>query len=149
MKNLIEIINEKILINKDIQKQEIKVGTIDPAKKSYINRMMWVKSPSVDYQDEIKMKEYFKKGSKPQRLANSIKDINKLFRRWMVAIRMQWDECIQVFGEEIDKRQQDITLQNLHEYIFDQYKRYKNIKLSRDKYIHYFELYGLTYDENN
>lgn len=48
--------------------------------------------------DIAKMKGYMEKGSKPDRLKNSIKDNDKLIRRWLAAKILGWDEADHTFS---------------------------------------------------
>ena len=136
-------VDEKLVINKKSQvKTKVK---IDPAliKSNKINNLMWDKSPGAAYKHRVKMEGYMRKGSKPARLVNDIKDNNKLVNRWFCAVELEWDEAIQEFGKAIENRGL-ATLNELHGYILYQYSRNhkKNIK-------NYLDLYNIDYDETN
>ena len=50
------------------------------------------------------MRDYHTRHSKPERLVNSIKDNEKLVRRFAVAVNMKWDEAIDEFGKALADR---------------------------------------------
>lgn len=50
------------------------------------------------------MRDYHARYSKPERLVNSIKDNEKLVRRFAVAVNMKWDEAIDEFGKALVDR---------------------------------------------
>ena len=50
------------------------------------------------------MRDYHVRHSKPERLVNSIKDNEKLVRRFAVAVNMKWDEAIDEFGKALVDR---------------------------------------------
>ena len=50
------------------------------------------------------MRDYHIRHSKPERLVNSIKDNEKLVRRFAVAVNMKWDEAIDEFGKALVDR---------------------------------------------
>ena len=54
--------------------------------------------------DIAKMKGYMEKGSKPERLVNSIKDNDKLVRRWLAAKLLGWTEADGEFSYYIKYR---------------------------------------------
>lgn len=51
-----------------------------------------------------KMEYYHNKGSKPERLVSSIKDKDKLIKRWLAAMDIDWKEAADIFKDEIVKR---------------------------------------------
>ena len=112
MKHLNIFLTEKLTLNKTSQADATLLDLaqnkdfIDDLKSQNIKplRIPYPKSPSEGWRDEGKMQMYFKKGSKPKVLVNSIKDNNKLLRRFSIAVKMKWDECIEVFGEAIIDR---------------------------------------------
>ena len=50
------------------------------------------------------MKYYMDKGSKPERLVATIKNKEKLVKRWNAAMDLEWVDAANVFKEEIIKR---------------------------------------------
>lgn len=90
MKSLNIYINEKLVINKnsEIEKEQ--------PKSSFSSRKIWLPYP--DHRDDMKMREYRKKGSNPDRLVASIKDKDKLLRRLRWAKENGWTSCARVFG---------------------------------------------------
>lgn len=112
MKHINIFLTEKLTLNKTAQADATLLELaqdkdfIDNIKSQNIKplRIPYPKVPSEGWRDEGKMQVYFKKGSKPTVLANSIKDNNKLLRRFSIAVKMKWDECIEVFGEAIISR---------------------------------------------
>ena len=85
-------------------------------------------SPANQYTHVNKMESYMKKGSKPERLVNSIKNQEKLIKRWIAAMDIDWQEAAEVFKDEIIKRKY-YTEEELFAYILI----YK-VKADRDKY---------------
>lgn len=65
-----------------------------------------VKSPQIfpKPEDFRKMQEYKSKGSKPERLVATIKDGEKLKRRFAIAVEMNWREAISEFGNALVNR---------------------------------------------
>lgn len=109
MRNLSKYIIEKLQLNKSI--------TVESSIMELAQDEQWVKdncksgSISIPYvnagedrRDWDKMNEYKHKGSKPQRLVNSIKDRDKLLRRFRIACQMKWYECVEAFGDAIIER---------------------------------------------
>jgi len=111
MKHLNIFLTEKLTLNKTSQADATLLDLakdkkfIDDLKAKNINILsIPYPTPSEGWRDETKMQEYFKKGSKPTVLVNSIKDNKKLLRRFAIAVKMKWDECIEVFGDTIIER---------------------------------------------
>ena len=95
MKNLIKYISEKLVIDKEIKVEK-------PVEKDFSNvRDISFWPEGIDIQ---KMNDYHAKGSKPERLVNSIKDNEKLGRRFAVAVKMGWQEAIEKFGKALVDR---------------------------------------------
>lgn len=88
---------EKLHLDSDIEKQEAPKD--EPTKRL---REMWDATP--ERQDVEKMDYYHNKGSKPERLVATIKDRNKLLRRFGQAVRMKWTAAVKVFGQAIVDR---------------------------------------------
>lgn len=86
---------EKLHLDKDIEVQE------KPNDSSANVRAPWIGVMQKDYD---KMNEYHRKGSKPQVLVNTIKDSEKLKRRFAVAVSMKWQEAIEKFGDALVNR---------------------------------------------
>lgn len=57
-----------------------------------------------DSSDIKKMKEYYNKASNPERLAASIKDKDKLIRRYGAAVLLGWKEAQSAFARELENR---------------------------------------------
>lgn len=93
MKKISLYISEKLCINKDV----------DPTKAVDLSK---VRAPYIypDHTDIMKMKDYKAKGSKPERLIATIKDNNKLARRFATAVNMGWDDAIIKFGDALVAR---------------------------------------------
>lgn len=149
MKNLKDILVEKLNI-KDINLSKspklIPYEDYNSSIKQFFYELKFSKTPTIEYQDKQKMEQYRKKGSNPNRLVNSIKDNNKLVRRWLAAVFMEWDDAIKVFGNEIDKRlsENGITLNFLHSYIVWCHKKYANYKQYYVAYNNYLNLYNIN-----
>ena len=92
MKKISLYINEKLHIAKEVKTiktdlSNVKAPFIYPDSKAF----------------EI-MRDYHTRHSKPERLVNSIKDNEKLVRRFAVAVNMKWDEAIDEFGKALVDR---------------------------------------------
>jgi len=92
MKNISLYITEKLHIDKEVK-----------ATKPDLSN---VRAPFIgpERKDFEKMRDYHAKGSKPERLVNSIKDNEKLARRFAVAVNMKWDAAIDEFGKALVDR---------------------------------------------
>lgn len=98
MINLVDFLVEKLTINKDTQIEDTTHVTKPTSNGGT------VKIPRIPYAqpaDIKKMKMYHDKNSKPLTLVHTIKDKEKLLRRFGVAVDMDWKEAIRVFGNEI------------------------------------------------
>ena len=139
-------VDEKLVINKKSQvKAKIKIDK-DKITSTKISNLMFGYAPGPNNnpaKNLSKMEGYMRKGSKPLTLVHSIKDKTKLVNRWYAAITLDWNEAIQVFGEEIEKRGY-ATLEDLHGYILYQYNRNHNTSFKN-----YLDLYNIDYDETN
>jgi len=94
MKNFGQYILEKLKIDKNIEKQvEDPFATV---KDIFL--------PPVQKSDRDKMTIYYNKGSKPTTLVNTIKDREKLLRRFRVALEMSWETAIRAFANGIVSR---------------------------------------------
>lgn len=122
MNSLSVYILEKLRINKDTKVSSDfplidKAKNIDPNEKySLKGTFAWPERKDIE-----KMEGYKNKGSKPERLVNSIKDNEKLERRFVVACRFKWEEAIQVFGQALIDRnirpEKDVVLCIKEKYI--------------------------------
>lgn len=140
MKSLKNIIQEKLVINRDTKATTQR--QIEPMSSNMLSKFVDAKrnkSPRDENRHFEKMEEYQKKGSKPERLISTIKDNNKLINRWIAACVMLWDDAIQKFGEAIADRT-EFSLDDLHAYVLSRYKGYK-----LDWAKHYLELYNIAY----
>ena len=107
MKGISLYIIEKLHLTKDIEIVKDDLDLIEKAKEVDSNKLKlhvigifsWP-----DKQDIQKMKEYKAKNSKPERLVNSIKNAEKLERRFIAAIDLKWEEAINVFGHALIDR---------------------------------------------
>ena len=125
MKNLKEIIQEKLVINKNLKSQIQEINQEDLPKYSRdleqkISSYLWFKGNNL-YSHMEKMESYMNKGSKPERLIKSIKDDKKLFNRWFAAIKLNWVEAYKEFGKALEDRGV-FTLPELHSFILNRYK---------------------------
>lgn len=109
MINLFNYIMEKLHLDKGTEIKDF-TGVKDI-------RISWPEPK--DYQ---KMRDYKAKGSKPERLVNSIKDRGKLERRFRVAIEMKWQDAITVFGDALVDRNY-FSRDEVDKYIADSLKR--------------------------
>lgn len=122
MINLSEFILEKFKITKDIDTSYytlIEKAEDEEYVKTIKGRSLW---PEDELKDREKMQAYHDKGSKPSRLISTIKDNDKLFRRFCAAVRMKWEDAINDFGQALIDRniykEEDII-----KYIFNYYKK--------------------------
>ena len=108
MKNLKEYIIEKIIINKDIVIDDDKrITDINELKKIIprnVSDICLKLTPGELDKHYNKMLEYKKKGSKPERLVNSIKDKKKLMIRWRMCIELKWKQAFVIFRDAIIDR---------------------------------------------
>lgn len=112
MKSIIEFINEKLHIGSFKKPKELSDDEIQDILDKYANigvnptlrRELTFKTPQSEYTNEQKMKAYMNKGSKPERLVSSIKDREKLLKRWDAAINLDWKEAEEVFRQAIIDR---------------------------------------------
>jgi len=104
MINLSEFILEKFKITKDIDVSHytlIEKAEDEEYIKTIKGRSLW---PADEWKDREKMQAYHDKGSKPSRLISTIKDNDKLFRRFCAAVRMKWEDAINDFGQALIDR---------------------------------------------
>ena len=101
---------------------------------------LYYKSPSEESRDWAKAEEYFNKKSKPERLVNSIKDRNKLVRRWFIYVMKGWEDAYQVFRGEIVKRGY-YTEDELDKYILNRYNKLKSGSVKMEKTLEHYEKY--------
>lgn len=126
MKSLNSFIIEKILINKNTK---IKKPDWDPETQyDKIAIYKWhhilnYKSPQMEYVDHEKMENYYRKGSIPSRLINSIKNKEKLCKRFNIAINMHWLEYAEIAKDEIINRGY-FTVDEVNSYIEYLYNKY-------------------------
>ena len=144
MKQINNYITEKLIINKNTgsSNEKIKLDKISNSDYSTIHRIFadglnvhWGLDKHIE-----KMKGYMNKGSKPDRLIKSIKDISKLVCRWVAAIELDWTDAFDAFGKAIAERL-NIDINTLHQYICD-----RAVKNSYNKHLrHYVDFYNLDY----
>ena len=92
MKKISLYINEKLHIDKEVKDTKPDLSNIKPP---------FIRPESKDIE---KMNDYHNRHSKPERLVNSIKNNEKLVRRFAVAVNMKWDEAIDEFGKALVNR---------------------------------------------
>lgn len=144
MKQINNYITEKLIINKNTgsSNEKIKLDTISAEDYRKIYRIF---ADGLDRHWGLdkhirKMTEYMNKGSKPDRLIKSIKDISKLVCRWVAAIELDWTDAFDAFGKAIAERL-NIDINVLHQYICDRTVSNKSNK----HYRHYVDFYNLDY----
>ena len=132
-----QLISEKILINKNTE-VENRYSEWDPntqydkdAVYSWIKILRYT-SPNAEYNDYEKMKNYYRKGSNPRRLINSIKNKEKLCKRFDIAIHIHWLEYAEIAKDEILARKY-FNKDQINTYIEYLYNTYS--KLSKNKEI--------------
>ena len=135
MKDIKTILLEKLVINKNTKvKKELSESEIDDLIQRYdhsiglsLRNDLRFKTPAADLTNENKMKYYMDKGSKPERLVATIKNKEKLIKRWNAAMDLEWVDAANVFKEEIIKRGYYDNIE-LMSYIVSKVKR------NREKY---------------
>lgn len=150
MKQFIDYITEKLKINHS-SKVNDNSGLRDLSSITVpqeLLRDMTTKTPSEENAHYNKMEAYKKKGSKPIRLLNSIKDRKKLVYRWYVAIVLNWLECAKVFKQGIIDRGY-YNEDELDAYILKRYNSYlknsrvPNVTEAVEKYL---QEYNVKFD---
>ena len=115
MRQLVSFIQEKLKIGSKSKVNNFKKYTddeIDELLKKYsrndvpqgLKTDIYYKTPGEEWRHREKMEGYYKKGSKPERLVASIKNREKMIKRWDIAMNMEWDDAAEVFKDEIIKR---------------------------------------------
>ena len=148
MKSLHELVYEKLHIDKNSKlKTPLKIEPVDSNVERDIRVAMRESTPGKEVAHERKMKGYMEKGSKPSRLVNDIKDNKKLINRWFCAVKLEWDDAIQTFGEAVSQRC-GFTQEQLHGYILKLYNELLNSRFPdmRDHCLHYLELYHIEHN---
>jgi len=153
MKHISEFINnqffEALKINSK-SKVNTDSGLRDLSDIKYISlHELSYKSPTEESRDWDKAEMYFKKKSKPERLVNSIKDRNKLIRRWFIYVALGWDEATKVFKDEIIKREY-YDEDTLDKYVLQRYNMIGNpstpiAKERTENYQKYLEINNVKY----
>lgn len=144
MKQINNYITEKLIINKNTGASNEKIKLDKITNNDYI-KIHHIFGDGLDPHWGLdkhirKMTEYMNKGSKPDRLIKSIKNISKLVCRWVAAIELDWTDAFDAFGKAIAERL-NIDINILHQYICD-----TAIKKSNNKhYRHYVDFYNLDY----
>ena len=150
MKNIKNFILEKLKIN-HASKVNDTSGLRDLSSTSIPNALqndMYTKTPGEESTHYNKMEAYKKKGSKPIRLLNSIKDRKKLVYRWYVAIVINWLECAKVFRQGIIDRGY-YNEDELDAYVLKRYNsslknsKVPNVKEAVEKYL---QEYNVKFD---
>lgn len=144
MKNLKEIIFEKLKLSKST---EIKKRDLSNVDFSHVNNMIYYKSPSEENSHYMKMDQYFNKKSDPQRLVNSIKDTRKLMIRWYICVSKGYSDYYPVFKDAIIERT-TFDEDQLDAYILSRYKRHKGFGKLEENFEAYLDEYNVKYDKN-
>lgn len=103
MLNISQFILEKLHLSKDIQVSASLISKAEnvDVNKAYKYKYSWSWALGKDMQ---KMRDYKAKGSKPERLVATIKDNDKLERRFIASIDLRWEDAIDVFGQALIDR---------------------------------------------
>jgi len=139
MYNFKDFIIEKLHVNKDMKsnkKKEYSDEDIKDLLSKYtrndiptgLKNDMSFKTPQSEWTNMEKMEDYYKKGSKPERLVATIKNREKMIKRWIAAMDLEWEEAANVFKDEIIKRGY-YTEQELFIFVL-----VMKVKLNSDKY---------------
>ena len=92
MKNLIKYLTEKLHLDSDIKISDTPTKKVDAP---------YIYPEAIDIN---KMNGYRAKGSKPERLIATIKDNGKLKRRFAAAVRLDWRDAVNKFGDALVNR---------------------------------------------
>ena len=146
MKSIIKFITEGLKVTgKSKVNNQSNLRDVSGANIGDVSKYIWFKSPSEEAGHYNKMDMYFKKGSKPERLANSIKDQKKLMIRWYIAVTMGWLECAVTFRQHIiDRGYADED--QLDNYVLTRYKKLNGFNKTREKMEEYFTELNVKYD---
>ena len=146
MRHIIEFIKEGLKVTgKSKVNNQSNLRDVSGANIGDISKYIWFKSPAEEAGHYNKMDMYFKKGSKPERLANSIKDQKKLMIRWYIAVTMGWLECAITFRQHIiDRGYADED--QLDNYVLTRYKKLSGFNKTRENMEEYFTELNVKYD---
>ena len=145
MKSIKEIILEKLKLSKnEIKEPPRDLSNVD---FSYINNMIYFKSPSEENSHYMKMEQYFNKKSNPQRLVNSIKDNRKLMIRWYICVSKGYSDYYPVFKDAIIERT-NFDEDQLDAYILSRYKICKGFRKLEENFEEYLDEYNVKYDKH-
>ena len=139
MKSIIKFIKEGLKINKNTKVAKIgDYSNIEvPGRLTSID--LYYKSPSEERSHWSKMEGYFKKGSDPKRLVNSIKTRDKLLKRWRLTMVFDWEDAFVEFKDAIIDRGY-YTEDQLRAYIQKQYVDKAKDEETKSKYEKYLTL---------
>lgn len=136
MKDLKNILFEKLVINKNTKvKKELSESEVDDLIEKYkarinptlLSKDLLFKTPQSEHTNRQKMEYYMDKDSKPERLVATIKNKEKLIKRWDAAMDLGWVEAASIFRDEIVKRGY-YTYEELMAYIVHR------VEVNREKY---------------
>ena len=146
MRNVIEFIKEGLKVTgKSKINNQSNLRDVSSASISDVSSQIWFKSPAEEATHYNKMDMYFKKGSKPERLANSIKDKKKLMIRWYIAVTMGWTDCAVTFRKHIvDRGYADED--QLDNYVLTRYKKLGGFTKTKENIEAYFNEVGVAYE---
>ena len=133
-------VNSKSKVNNNKNLRDVSSASI-----SDVSSQICFKSPAEEAGHYNKMDMYFKKGSKPERLANSIKDKKKLMVRWYIAVTMGWTDCAVTFRQHIVDRGY-ANEDQLDNYVLTRYKKLSGFNKTRENIETYFNEVGVAYE---
>ena len=119
MINLSNYILEKFKLNSknvehEVKDNELNFHEVDIPHKLELD--LTYKTAGDEQTHSNKMKAYHDKGSNPDRLVQSIKNEEKLLKRWLLTIKFDWEKAFIVFRDAIIKRGY-FTKDELYSYI--------------------------------
>lgn len=138
MKQIIEFLKEGLKINKNIKidnKEHKDYSNIEVPGNLYL--YLHFKDSKDRLKHYNKMQGYYKKGSKPSRLVNSIKEKEKLLKRWYFTIILGWEDAFIEFKDAIIDRgyaTEDQLRAFIQKYMIDKEKD-QEVKNEYEKYL--------------
>lgn len=156
MKNLKDTILEKLVITKDTKEKHTTKSVADIDIPWKVTAWFNVYSPKQQNAVMDKMVRYKQKNTNQVKISNIVAKPSELAQRWYCAVLLEWDEAIQIYGEQIETRGHT-TIDILSAYLYQKcYYRVGTWKPSEyrqdgiDKHYdahleHYFDLYNIEY----
>ena len=157
MKDLKQLLFEKLIINKDIVKSPKSIKNLDiPWKFKIQFNALSNKEKSTIYKN---IENQFAKHSSIKRLCNTNTNLYTIFNKWFCAILLQWDEAfIELKNVIVDSNYIPNIESLLDAFIFKIYNNDEDLKLLVKEYLskydynklkesleNYFKIYNISY----